>query len=91
MFLHYIRAPDNRTGFVVVSVSVTGPNKAQMAVMILPGSVSLVPADDETSVSTAVGTDHANADKKPSTDRILSLLSLHELGHTSPASTYHCF
>lgn len=49
-----------------------------VSVIILPGRVSIVSANDKLYLSTVVGSDHATEDKKPSTDRMLSLLSLHE-------------
>lgn len=62
-----------------------------VSVIILSGRVSIVPADGKLYLSTAAGTDHVTEDKKPSTDRMLSLLSRHELEHASfPAHWGQC-
>lgn len=61
-----------------------------VSVIILPGRVSIVSADEKLYLSTATGTDHATEDKNPSTDRMLNLLSQHELGHPSSPAPTHC-
>lgn len=61
-----------------------------VSVIILLGRVSIVSADDKLYPSTAVGIDHATEDKKPSTDRMLSLLSQHGLRHPPSLAPTHC-